>query len=122
MVQLGDESIVKGIKDIREFGRRNSMTLKTAEGHMLASELYGITLIPQQLALLSRADNVEAPDMINIGISSIKHLTLKYGENSPQVLDAIRLLDETLSSVSTVIILYYEYYGFDANLSIFIDF
>ena len=76
------------------------MTLKTAEGHRLASELYGIHLIPQHLKSMNRADNVHAPDMINIGISSIRHLSLRYGVGSPQVLDAIRLLDNALVEVS----------------------
>jgi len=96
LVDLYSGETIKSIDEIRDFARYNGMTLKTAEGHKLASELYGIKLIPQHIQSMTRADNVHAPDMINIGISSIRQLSLRYGVGSPQVLDAIRLLDNAL--------------------------
>lgn len=94
-----NDNIEQNFKIIVSDATNRGMTLQSLEGYVLATELYAISKIPIQLVGMQKGD-VEIPDFIGIGISSIKDLTIKYGEKSPQVLDAIRLIDIELIKVS----------------------
>jgi|ERR1712137_431620 len=99
LVDLYTDDTIQNFKLISANASKRSMTLKTLEGHILATELNAISAIPEKLFKMQRIGEQVVPDFVGIGITSIKALALKYGSESPQVLDALRLLDFELQDV-----------------------
>lgn len=98
-MNLYNDETIQTFKIITSDAAKRGMTLQTVEGYLLATELYAISKIPVQLLGMQKGD-IDIPDFIGIGISSISAMTAKFGENSPQVLDAIRLVDREITKVS----------------------
>eukprot|EP00339_Tiarina_fusa_P013603 CAMPEP_0117037662 /NCGR_PEP_ID=MMETSP0472-20121206/26555_1 /TAXON_ID=693140 ORGANISM="Tiarina fusus, Strain LIS" /NCGR_SAMPLE_ID=MMETSP0472 /ASSEMBLY_ACC=CAM_ASM_000603 /LENGTH=420 /DNA_ID=CAMNT_0004747681 /DNA_START=51 /DNA_END=1313 /DNA_ORIENTATION=+ len=99
LVELYSDETFESFTVIGQSASKRQMTLKTLEGHILATELNAIAAIPSRLNRMMKGESVSEPDFIAVGITSIKALTLKYGSDSPQVLDALRLLDSELSGL-----------------------
>ena len=97
-----NDETVQNFKLIGANASKRAMTLKTLEGHILATELNAIAMIPHRLFHMERSNSeaAQVPDFVGIGIHSIKALSARYGVGSPQVLDALRLLDFELQDVS----------------------
>ena len=83
------------------------MSLNTAEGYILASELLSIAMIPKRLASMP-ASTSDVPDFVSIGINSIKQLTTKFGKDSIQVREALRLLDAALVQMQAELAVMYN--------------
>jgi len=107
LVSIFSDETVKSNGDIREAAKERSITLKTAEGYMLVAELLAISEIPNYLRNMNNEQS-EVPDFIGIGIESIKYLSLKYGENSEQVLEALNLIDNALSEMYSELESFYQ--------------
>jgi len=107
LVSLYSDDTINTLGSIRFEAKKRSVTLKSAEGYVLVAELLAISEIPNRIKAMHQS-GTHIPDFIGIGIESIKLLSIKYGQDSEQVKDALQRIDVALSKMYAKLELFYE--------------
>lgn len=95
---INDETVYT-TQQARSAAKQKMIGLQSTAGNLFAAELFAIENIHNRLAAMPGGETNVA-DFIGISVASIKSLAIQYGDNSEQVLSAVRFLDSSLFELS----------------------
>ena len=98
IVDFINDETVYSVQQARNAAKQKMIGLQTTAGNLFAAELFAIENIHARINAMERSET-SIPDFIAVSIASVKALALQYGDNSEQVISAIRYLDSALFEV-----------------------